>query len=153
MKKILIAVDGSEPSTEALVFGLELAAEEDAKAILVHVAPSIDAMPVGGFGLSPGAVVHELTSADRAPLKAALELADEMGVGAKVEMLRGTAVSQIVAYADAQDVDLIVLGSRGHGALTAALLGSVSLGVLRGTTRPVLIVRGLAAKPAEVALA
>ena len=42
-----------------------------------------------------------------------------------------------------------MVGSRGHGTLTNALLGSVSLGVLRHTTRPVLIVRGHTAKPLE----
>jgi nucleotide-binding universal stress UspA family protein len=149
MKKILIATDGSPPSVEAVEFGLELAAEEEARAIVVHVVPSIDPVPIGGFGLSPGAMTHELTAADWAPLGTALDLATEKGVDAEAELLRGTAVPQIVAYADERDVDLIVIGSRGHGALTTALLGSVSLGVLRHTTRPVLIVRGLAATPVE----
>src|SRR5262245_44362724 len=139
MKRILIATDGSAPSTEALEVGLELAGTEHATAIVVHVVPAIDSVPVGGFGLSAAAMTHQLTPADRAPLGAALELAGDLDyeVDVEVELLRGTTVNQIVAYAEERNVDLIVVGSRGHGAFTSALLGSVSLGVLRHTRRPV----------------
>ena len=146
MKKILIATDGSAPSTQALEVGLDLAAEEGAEAIVVHVIPSLDTLPTGGFGLSAGAVPHAVTKADQAPLDAAQALADGLGLELTTTLLRGTTVSQIVAYADEQDVDMIVVGSRGHGTLTTALLGSVSLGVLRHTTRPVLVVRSVALK-------
>src|SRR5262249_27777978 len=91
----------------------------------------------------------ELTPDDAAPLDFAVELAAMKGLAVTTELLRGSAVHEIVAYGDEQDVDLIVVGSRGHGALTTALLGSVSLGVLRHTLRPVLVVRGRAAKPLE----
>jgi nucleotide-binding universal stress UspA family protein len=151
MKKILIATDGSPASIEALEVGFELAAAEEARAIVVHVAPAIDSAPTGGFGLSPAALTHQLTAADRAPLGAALELEADLDydVDVDVELLRGTPVNQIVAYAEEHDVDLIVVGSRGHGAFTTALLGSVSLGVLRHTRRPVLVVHGSAEKPAH----
>ena len=153
MKKILIATDGSAPSIEALEFGLDLAAEEDADTIVVHVIPSIDSVPSGGFGMSHGAIVHEVTPDDMEPLETAVELAAAKGLAVTTELLRGSTVHEIAAYADAQDVDLIVVGSRGHGALTTALLGSVSLGVLRHSVRPVLIVRGHAARPLETARA
>ena len=67
-------------------------------------------------------------------------------------MLRGDPVDEIVAYADTVDADLIVVGSRGHGAVASALLGSVSRGVLREARRPVLVVRAAAARH-EAALA
>jgi nucleotide-binding universal stress UspA family protein len=57
-------------------------------------------------------------------------------------MLRGETADEIVAYADTIDADLIVVGSRGHGAIASALLGSVSRGVLHEARRPVLVVRG-----------
>jgi nucleotide-binding universal stress UspA family protein len=149
VNRILIAVDGSPASTEALEVGLELAAAEQAEAIVVHVIPSVDTLPVGGFGMSSGAMVHEVTDADRAPLLAAAELGRREGVEIEAELLRGSTVQALASYADARDVDLLVIGSRGHGALTTALLGSVSLGVLRHTTRPVLIVRGHAEAAVE----
>jgi nucleotide-binding universal stress UspA family protein len=150
MKKILIATDGSPSAVEALEFGLDLAGEEEAEAIVVHVVPSIDSIPVGGFGMAHGAVVHEMTDDDREPLEQAVELAAGKGLPVTIELLVGATVPEITAYADHEDVDLIVVGSRGHGMLTTALLGSVSLGVLRHTDRPVLVVRGHAAKPLEV---
>jgi nucleotide-binding universal stress UspA family protein len=108
---------------------------------------------VPSYGFTPTAAVpHELRGNDREPLTEALRLAEEAGVDANAELLRGDAVDEIVAYADTIDADLIVVGSRGHGALTSALLGSVSRGILREARRPVLVVRGTAARqPAALA--
>src|SRR5215208_7814898 len=79
MRKILIATDGSPAAVEAVEFGLELAAEHGAEAIFVHVAPAVDVIPLAGFGMT-GSLPHELNDVDRAPLDAAVALADEHGV-------------------------------------------------------------------------
>ena len=140
MKKIVIATDGSPSAREALEFGLELAVEQDAEPIVVHVAPALDVLPASSFGM-PGALPHELTQHDRALLEEAASFAAEEGVEAKTELLIGDPVDEIVAYADSIDADLIVVGSRGRGAVASALLGSVSRGVLHEARRPVLVVR------------
>jgi len=149
MKTIVIATDGSPSAHEAVEFGLDLAAEQKADAVFVHVAPAVDLLPTGGFGMS-SAQQHELTDEDRSSLEEARTLAVERGVETKTELLLGDPVDEIVAYADSIDADLIVVGSRGHGALTSALLGSVSRGVLHEARRPVLVVRG-ANVPAQAA--
>ncbi len=141
MKTIVIATDGSPSAQEAVELGLDLAAEQKADAVLVHVAPAVDLLPTTGFGMS-AAQQHELTDEDRRSLEDAKALATELGVEATTELLVGNAVDEIVAYADSVDADLIVIGSRGHGAIAGALLGSVSLGVLHEARRPVLVVRG-----------
>jgi nucleotide-binding universal stress UspA family protein len=141
MKKVLIATDGSPSALRAVELGLELAEEEQAQPILVHVAPTKDVLPVAGIGMVPVSVPHELEEADRASLDDAVQIAEERGLDAATKLLSGNPAREIVAYADRVDADLIVVGSRGHGAISSALIGSVSRGVLLGTTRPVLIVR------------
>lgn len=143
MRKIVIATDGSESAREAIEFGLDLAAEQNAEAIFVHVAPAVDVMPAAGFGISvPPSVPHVPDEDDRASLQEAVEIAARHGIDAKTELLKGHPASEIVTYADTIDADLIVVGSRGHGAIASALLGSVSRGVLHESRRPVLVVRG-----------
>src|SRR5215210_6010375 len=145
MKKILVATDGSPAAVEAVEFGLELAAEHGAEAIFVHVVPAADVIPLASFGMT-GSLPHRLNDLDRAPLDAAIVLAEEHGIRATAKLLMGNTVGEIVAYADSVAADLTVVGSRGYGVLAGTLLGSVSRGVLRESKRPVLVVRGLAAE-------
>ena len=86
------------------------------------------------IGVTP-TMPHELDAYDRAPLEDAEQIAVQHGVPASCKLLVGDTVDEIVAYADSQDVDLIVIGSRGHGALASALLGSVSQRVLSESKR------------------
>ena len=120
-----------------------MASEHEAELIFVHVVPTLDVVPATGFGIG-GAFPHEPSKHDHVLLEEAAAVASEHGVLSTTAMLRGDTVDEIVAYADSQDVDLIVVGSRGHGAITGALLGSVSRGVLGESKRPVLIVRAAA---------
>ena len=57
----------------------------------------------------------------------------------KTLLLRGDTLTELVACADAHNVDLIVVGSPGRGVVASALLGSVARGVLGAAHRPVLI--------------
>jgi len=149
MNRIVIATDGSPAAHEAVEYGLELAAEHGAEPIVVHVAPAREVLPVAPFSM--GGVVsvpHEPDEHDRASLDETVELAARYGVEARTELLVGDAAHEIVAYAEYVDADLIVVGSRGHGTIAGALLGSVSARVLHEAKRPVLVVRA-ATVPAE----
>ncbi|HEX6762126.1 MAG TPA: universal stress protein [Gaiellaceae bacterium] len=140
MKRIMVATDGSQSAEEAVEAGLELASEHEASVVLVHVVPAVDVAPWAPFSMAAGAP-HVVSTEDRAPLDDAVDAAEARGIPVTGELLAGVAIDEIVEAADSHDVDLIVMGSRGHGAVARALLGSVSLGVLRKTHRPVLIVR------------
>jgi nucleotide-binding universal stress UspA family protein len=105
----------------------------------VHVVPTLDVVPgIGGFGC---AFPHEPCEHDHTVLADAAAVAAEHGVVSKTALLRGGTVREIVAYADSHDADLIVVGSRGHGAFASALFGCVSRGVLAEAKRQVLVVR------------
>src|SRR5207302_1665259 len=84
MNKILIATDGSESSAEAVDFGVELAAQDDAAVLFVHVASVYDLIPAPGFGMTGAAprVPHVLDDLDRAPLEDAEQAAQDHGVRA-----------------------------------------------------------------------
>jgi nucleotide-binding universal stress UspA family protein len=142
MKRILIATDGSPAATEAVEFGLELAAEQDATVTFVKVIPMPDWERDLGHGPA-GPVPSSTTPADYAALNDACAVADERGIAANSELIAGDPVDVIVSLADSIEADMIVIGSRGRGAVAAALLGSVSRGVLHSTRRPVVVVRGV----------
>ena len=143
MNKILVATDGSPSSREAVEFAVELAVEHESALTFVHVVPRLDVVAPAGFAIG-GAFPHEPTEGDYAALEDAAAIATEHGVTSATKMLRGDTVDEIVAYADSLDVDLVVVGSRGRGAIANALLGSVSRGVLAESKRPVLVVRAAA---------
>lgn len=140
MKQILIATDGSRSADEAVAIGLALAKQQGADVTFVHVTE-----PGGRAGNGDADARREALDESEVALAAAARAAEEAGVSHALERIAGKTVETIVALADARKADIIVVGSRGRGPVTAALLGSVSQGVLKRASRPVLVVK----EPAE----
>lgn len=137
MRRIVVATDGSPTASHAVAVGVELATQEGADVHFVYVGPEV---PSHAFPMV--SVPHETATPDDVPLREGLRYAKAHAVHAEAAVLSGDTVDEIVAHADSIDADLIVLGSRGRGLFTSALLGSTSRGVIGESRRPVLVVRG-----------
>lgn len=138
MKEIMVAIDGSEGSLAAIDEAVDLAAPLGAHItfLAVRKAPS----SLLGTTNYQCRLARDL-GVTRAAVDAALEKAQGAGIEARGEVLEGDAVDEILSFADNCGADLIVMGSRGHGALAGAMLGSVSSEVTRHANVPVLVAK------------
>lgn len=137
--KLVVAVDKSAPSDRAVETARDLARASGGSVHLVHVVEHAS-LPsgrfAGGFDMEEPADAQGLLGKEIALLRDA-----GVPVTAKVErVVVGHTAQQIVAAAEAEAADLIVMGCRGRSELTALVLGSTSFKVLHLANRPVLIV-------------
>jgi len=143
LKHVLVATDFSEASEAALRYGRELARTFGARLHVLHVAEDIMTRYALESSVAlPPEVQADLENAVQIRLERLLGDDDRRELGA-VAALRtsNTPANSIVDYSKAADIDLIVIGSHGRGALGRLLLGSVAERVVRTSPCPVLIVR------------
>ena len=150
MNRLLIATDGSSAAEAAVQAGVQLAAEQLAGVVLLHVVDAVDVV-APAFGPIIANPVEEGNPADDEALSSAAEVARAHGVPFELKLVAGFDYETILATADQIDAELIVIGSNRHGALGTTFLGSVSKEVLKRASRPVLVVHPTAAPVAATA--
>ncbi|HEU0249169.1 MAG TPA: universal stress protein [Solirubrobacteraceae bacterium] len=140
--RILVAIDGSEHAQRALSEAVDLAALAKAKLTVISVHQRPSTLMVGGPMVPPvdfGELDLALQSEHAQLLDSALEeVPDDVSV-TKV-LAEGPPAPAILAQAQKDDSDLIIMGSRGRGGVASVLLGSVSHQVLQHSGVPVLVV-------------
>lgn len=136
--RILIATDGSPESLVAAEEGVRLAKALGAGVTFVAVAHA--PLPVLGDPYYQRAVTKNLGHM-RTALAKATSYAKERRITYETELLEGSPAKAILELARSRDADLIVVGSRGLGAVKGALLGSVSSAIVHQADRPVLVAR------------
>ena len=147
--KILIPVDGSKFSKAAVDFVASRATliGKDPAIELLNVQTPVPVRAATVVGKTTVMSYHD-DEAGKA-LKPAIAALAKAGLAAASGYVVGHPAEEIARRADKERVDLIVMGSHGHGALLQLVLGSVSSGVLAHTTRPILLVRERAVPRAD----
>jgi nucleotide-binding universal stress UspA family protein len=150
--KILITVDGSEESMNAADYAIAMAKKEDndAQLIALHVLFSQTgyAYSTNIFGLvTPSSINELLQDAKHEAQQWFDKIKEKMYENGDVQLKTEVVVSPtsvvgaIVDYAERENVDLIVIGSRGRSGFKKLLLGSTASGVITYATCPVLVVK------------
>lgn len=143
LQRVLLAVDGSDPSQRAVKHLLALRAElrtpESMDVLLLNVQPPVPGNAASYVSKDDLQDYHR-EQADKAMADARLQL-KEAGLTWRDLQQVGTPGQTIAEVAEAERCSLIVMGTRGQGSATAALLGSVAQGVIAATGIPILLVK------------
>ena len=142
-KTVVVGVDGSPDSREALRFALEDAHRRGAqvKAVTAYLSPEYWA---ASYGLSALPTIEEVVednvTVTRDALQAVVEETPELGE-VPVEVIALPGAPAKVLLEQAQDAELLVVGHRGRGGFRSAVLGSVGMHCVLHATVPVTVVR------------
>ena len=140
---ILVAIDGSSYTKQALPAAAEIAKKFDSEIFVLHVSEH-DRGRAAVYTL-------ETPAAATAMVADAVKKLEDAGITAKgklVDVAAGHVAKAIVETAEATGIDLILMGSRGISDVQSVMLGSVTHKVMQTAVIPVLVVRNSPAKAA-----
>lgn len=148
--RILVPCDGSEASNAALGVGIAFAGA-GATLDLVNIVDEVSVLSQSATAVAvdPTPLIEALETEGRVLLDDAEKRCRTAGVDAHTTLLRESPVAGIVATAEQNHDELIVLGTHGRTGLSRAFMGSTTEGVLRSTSTPVLTVHGDAVPPSD----
>ena len=138
-KRILAPLDGSENSKRALETAIALAQKCGSDILAVFVLP----FPAVQTYQPDRAAKEQIFKEAKGFLEDSKKSAESGGVSLQYEILEGNPGSAIADFSQSakNNIDLIVMGSRGMGSLKEVFLGSVSHHVMQKSKVPVLIVK------------
>jgi nucleotide-binding universal stress UspA family protein len=141
LKTILVPSDFSECSDAAVRYGLELARRFGATLHLLHVVQDPATQPWAAEGFA----VPLLEAVDQWQKDAQVRLANAIPAEDRAKTVVMSTIAspfpEILRYATANTIDLIVMGTHGRGGVSHMLLGSIAEKVVRRAPCPVLTVR------------
>lgn len=145
VKRILVPMDFSNLSKDALPWATFMAEQFKAEVVLLHVVEKFPIDYLLGRELTSHATVPLMKQAEADLKRAATDLTKSIGIKISAAVREGKPHEEICEAAKALEVDLIVLTTHGYTGLKHVWLGSTAERVVRHASCPVLVVR--ATKP------
>lgn len=140
MQQLMIAVDGSNESLEAVRKGLSLVQGGlRAEIALVQVQEAASFLELATQ--DSDAIAAAAVEAGEHLMASAASLLETAGVPFSMEVALGEPSTVLVDIADQLNADMVILGARGMGAIQSVLVGSVSKAVISRCSKPVLVVK------------
>ena len=140
MLTMMIAVDGSEPSLQAVRHGVWLVAQGlHARVVLGHVQKSASLTELATAG--PQAMADASLDAGMDLLAPAIALLRDAGVEHDVEVRMGDVYPALLDIAEAHDAAMVLIGATDEGALSRIFLGSIGNDLVRHSMVPVTVVK------------
>ncbi len=142
-KHMLVAVDGSENALRAVRIASEIAKNNDAQLTILHVATVPASVYSGDLPVPIEKIEEEARQEGEKFVAAAASLAQQKGINVKTAITgrMDSPVKGITEYAEANKIDLIVVGTKGLGGFKRLVLGSVASGVVQYAHCSVMVVR------------
>ncbi len=140
-KKVLVPLDGSELSESALTHVTDIISDcHAADVVLIRIKEPLDPNVIGTLDAKVAVELDEAYRDEAARyLDKVVETLKEKGIAAKTEVLSGNPAEEIIKYSQKNDIDLIIMSTRGRSGISRLVFGSVAEKVIRNSTVPVLI--------------
>jgi nucleotide-binding universal stress UspA family protein len=145
IKNILVPTDCSELSVKATKYAIKFAKQFNAQMTLLLVTATEPLAVLNDYGyFSPELhqkLVVESSRRAETELKEFWDSIGDVDVPAQLINVKGDPFAEIVRYAKEKEIDIIIMGTRGHTGFKHVLMGSVAEKVVRYAPQPVLTVK------------
>lgn len=141
IRKILCALDLSELAPEVVEYTIKVAKAFDAEVLAIYVTPPLT--QYAAFETQPQAleVFVDEVSVEAGKTMQEVVAHDFQGIKARGKVVIGYPSDEIIKTADAENVDLIIMGTHGRQGMDLFIFGSVADKVVKNAEMPVITVR------------